>query len=368
MTQTSVYKTPFRSLKNELRAIWDSNQSLYHAVLLSPVVRGNELEKSIELLEPAEVGGVLAASVRLPSTNFAHHAHYFFGSQSAYTRLWGVLNGLEGWMSAIPRELVPEFDLPRVSHHGDRNAALWASLVYYLAWKADVAYLQAELECQEAANDTYYYRWPEFPQPTGADPRYLLIHQKAPSVNPVEWKLKFEQSGYQLPAVVDAYFETDFILNSLAAIDVLLSLDQESALDVTEQGTPAQLKPIRNSKGRSHEIAREVKKLRAMLTCHHSPSNVDRNGDPVSPLTGYEIAQKMSWTSNGVNKVPSKVTRRMQELFGPDPMAAYARAFARDVDRKGYVLLREDGTRDVVSSQDYKKEMDKIIDGIDAPE
>jgi hypothetical protein len=367
MPQVSDYKAPFRKLKTELRAIWDLNQSLYHAVLFSPTSGGSHLGKSIDLLEPAIEGKVTVATVLLPSNVLAHHAHYFFGSKAAYDRLWHVLDGVEGWMSAIPRQLVPEFDLPRISHHGSRNAALWASLVYYLAWKADVAYLQPELECQEQANDTYFYRWPEFPQPPEADPRYLLIHQKV-TENPAVWKSKFEQANYKLPEVVDAYFESDFILNSLAAVDILLSLDQEDDFGEGTNAPPLQLKPIQSKKVRSKKIEKEVKKLRAVLVAHHHPDNVDNDNNLVAPLTGYEIAQKMGWESKGVNRVPSRVTRRMQVIFGPEPMAAYARLFIREARPDGFVMLCDDGTSEIVSYRDYNKEMNKLIEELDAPE
>jgi hypothetical protein len=253
-------------------------------------------------------------------------------------------------MDKIPGGFVPAFDIPADRNQTHRNTLRWVSLVYYLAWASEAVYLDAELEYQASVDRIGFFPWEECPQPPGCLPFQWLIHQGVSSGRVPKWKQKFEDYGERIPDVIDAYLTDELIKSSLMAIDILVFvLNGERRLEAVEKEVDD--KRPKADRPRTRKVEREVKLLQNFLAGWHNPNRPepaegkgDEDWDPLKPLTAFQIAEKLNWITPRGRLDQSKVSRRMEVVYGPDPMAKYAATFpdADAADRLGTRL--RDGT------------------------
>ncbi len=173
---TSNWKLPFLQFRDQIRPLFNSGINVFHGIVMAPCYDSNQVKEAVDELEAAITGKILVAIVETPTKNCKHHAHYFFGDEAACRVFEKSLDGLDRWIRAIPKNLLPEFHVPVSQFTKYRNTTKWACLVYYLAWELDLAYLQGMVEIRPFVANTSFVPWTDWPQPDGIDPRPLLIH------------------------------------------------------------------------------------------------------------------------------------------------------------------------------------------------
>lgn len=343
------WKTPFLRFRDRIRPHFDAGVQLYHGVLMAPYHDSSEVVEAVNALEAAIAGKTLAAEVETPTRNCKHHAHYFFGEEGACRVFARSLTDLDRWIKNIPKGLLPEFQIALGQHSRYRDMAKWACLVYYIAWEFDLPYLQGRVEFQPLVADGTFDLWSSLPQPDGCDPRPLLIHQgdTAGELRPLI--AKFFDDGQYLPEIIDAYLpgnegesmSADFISASLAAVDVLVyMIDQVRGEEPAKQNEVSSSIKKRSSKTR--RVSSDTKLLKGFLRIHHDPRET---GEKASiPLNYEQIAEGMEWFSNSNKPLQSRVSRRMTEIFGPNPMVKYRSMFQKVDFRKGLYTRLKDGS------------------------
>ena len=323
---------------------------------MAPFHEGKDLKEVVENLDPGDRGKVKVAVIETPTEGCQFHAHYFFGDSGGCKLLGHALSGIDDWMRAVPKELLPRFNVPCDGMYEPfRNLVTWANLVYYLAWEIDAPYLQAAVEHQARIEEVGFFPWSEWPQPAGCDPRPLLIHQGDNSGQFEKMLRRFgESEEFQwCPDIIDAYLvgeeiSGEFISASLCAIDILVfMLDQvrgDEAVKQNELTTPIKRKSTKRS-----DIAKDIMLLKAFLRHHHDPNKNDETAQ--EPLTAEQIAEAMQWVNKAGEPVQSRASRRMSDIFGPDAMNKYRGLFGGDIKR-GFRKILGDETRDLEAIAD----------------
>ena len=265
------WKTPFLNLRDQLRPVYDANERIYHGVLMAPHHDSIDVEEAVSELEAAFEGKKLVRTIDTPTDGCSHHAHYYFGSNSAVNHLGRSLVGIEEWIQAVPETLIPEFQIPIVPNQVDCNLVRWANLVYFLAWEIDTPYLGALVEYQALTFETGFFPWIEWPQPPDCDPRPWRIHQGDGVGRITSWESKFCDNDQWLPEIIDAFLQGDlmireFLAASLTAIDCLVymleqvrekqSLQQNEFTNVIKKrpsgSCESTMTPMRQGSGRTH--------------------------------------------------------------------------------------------------------------------
>jgi hypothetical protein len=359
----SDWKLPFLRLRDQIRPSFNSRVKLYHGILMAPFHEGKDLKDVVENLDPCDRGKVKVAVIETPTEGCQFHAHYFFGDSGGCKLLGHALSGIDDWMRAVPKELLPRFNVPCDGMYEPfRNLVTWANLVYYLAWEIDAPYLQAAVEHQARVEEVGFFPWSEWPQPAGCDPRPLLIHQGDNSGQFEKMLRRFgESEEFQwCPDIIDAYLvgeeiSGEFIAASLSAIDILVfMLDQVRGDEAVKQNELTT--PIRRKSTKRSRIANDIMLLKAFLRVYHDP-NVNMK-TAQEPLTAEQIAELMGWVNKAGEPVQSRASRRMSNIFGPDAMNKYRALFEGNL-KKGFWKILGDATRDldaIASSDDHDSE------------
>ena len=332
---TSDWKAPFLRFRDQIRPLFDAGVNVHHGVVMAPCHDGGEIDEAVNELEAAIEGKDLVATVETPTKNCKHHAHYFFGDEAACRVFEKSLEGLDRWIRAMPKNLLPEFHLPVDQFAKYRNITKWACLVYYLAWELDLVYLRSMVEIRPEVADTAFFPWSEWDQPDGSDPRPLLIHQgdREGDLHPLI--SKFAAEGKRLPEIIDAYLQgesmaAEFITASLAAVDALVFvLDQVRDQESTK---PKKISSsVKKKSTRPGRVSADVLLLKAFLRHHHDFRETGEKA--LIPLTADQIAEAMQWLNEDGKPVQSRASRRMLDVFGPGAMNKYKRAFLGDIKR-----------------------------------
>lgn len=325
MSTSNDWRTPFKELCVGLRSLYDANLNLFHGVLLSTRRTREELKPTFGMLEPAHFGETLLRSIEADTAGASFHGHLFFANdRRVLDQLGRLLDGIENWMDTVPSGVLPGFEIPKVGSQVDRNLIRWVSIVYYLAWSSDKPYLDLEIEFEQEIGVLPFLPWGECPQPP-CRPLEWLTHRSSASAALLKIKTQFEQRGERFPDVVHAYLTGEFIASSMAAIDILIYvLHGERKSKSRKQ--PDYVKKLKRTKQGKSKTDKEVERLSAILIWYHSPDlNRDCNATPKEPLTQLQIAEKMEWTAKKQSTLTSRASRRMEKIFGTDPMEAYKR-------------------------------------------
>ena len=341
------WKAPFLNLREQVRPLFDSDTRLYHGILMAPFHKQKALKEVVKNLPAAGMAKECVATIETPTDGCDFHAHFFFGDSGGCKILGQALDGIEDWMRAVPKELLPRFDVPSntlVSAY--QNLVTWTSLVYYLAWELDAPYLQATVEYQPRLEEVSSAPWSNWPQPKGCDPKPVLLHQETSSGDFYKFLERFGEPNedYWCPDIIGAFLTADpmcaeFIKASLAAIDVLVfMLDRVRGPEVVKQKKPLNRKKLR----RNDEATREVTYLKIFLREHHDPRQ--NPATALKPLTVEEIAGHMGWNEPGAQV---KASRRMAKIFGPNAMKKYKSIFLEGNVRRGFIKLLGDGSREI---------------------
>ena len=360
---TSDWKAPFLQFKDRIRPLFDAGVNLFHGVLIAPSYTSSEVTEAVDDLEAAISGKVLVAAIETPTRNCKHHAHYFFGDESACRVFEKSLEGLDRWIRAIPKNLLPEFHLPVDQSTKYRNITKWACIVYYLAWELDLAYLRGMVEIRPTVADSAFEPWADWPQPDGNDPRPLLIHQGDSAGDLQPLIEKFAADGKHLPEIIDAYLQgeslgAEFITTSLSAVDVLVfMLDQIRGQESARQNELAC--SIKRKPKRGGRVTTDVTLLKAFLRIHHDPRETGKKA--LDPLTTEQIAIAMEWFAKSGKPLQSKASRRMTEIFGSNAMEKYRSIFQGNI-RSGFKRILGDGSRDIEAMADTDEEDDDDLD------
>lgn len=345
------WRSPFRKFRDRIRVLYDANQQIYHSVLMTPFHSGEQSSDVVNEMEPVYEGHGLLSEIPIPTDGRGHHAHYFFGDNGAFQQLGRELNGVRGWIQSIPKQLLSEFDVPRLPNQTDENIVYWTNLVYQVAWKIDAPYLQATVEFRPDHAGGAFLPWDACSQPLDIDPRPLLFQYGNPTVRFGQWPAKFETDQRQPPEVIDAYLCAEesivgeFLYCSLTAIDALIYIVElkQAEKTYTEQN------PIRRNRNKKNTpIHRDIAILFDFLRMHHFVDIVDKEkGDPMKPLTQTEIAVALEWFLPNGNPDQVKVTRRMKSLFGQRPMEQYHAILNSESPVDGFIKARTNGGNDV---------------------
>jgi hypothetical protein len=346
---TLDWKAPFLQFRDQIRPLFDSGVKLYHGVLMAPFHEREELTEVVRSLEACHEGKTTVAVIETPTDGCNYHAHYFFGDSGGCQLLGHALSGIDDWLRAVPRALLPEFNVPCNScYKPDGDLATWVSVVYYLAWEINAPYLQGAVEYQESIEEIVFYPWSEWPQPEGCDPRSLLIHQGNDSTQFEKFLERFGMSEEfrWCPDIIDAYLlNGEFVAASLAAIDVLVFMLEQIRGKDTVVPQNASAPHRKNRQSRSRRVSNDLILLREMLAELHNP---EIHGEKaLIPLTAERIATALEWISKSGKPLQARVSRRMAELFGPNGMEKYRKLFDRGKISPGIFNRNSDGTRAV---------------------
>lgn len=340
------WKLPFRKLRNRLRVLHDANCQLYHVVLMTPS-HSHEEAVVVNELEPVYEGHNLVAEIVMPTAEGSYHAHCFFGDNGAFQQLGRELNGIRGWIQKIPKTLISEVSIPRLTNQTNENIVYWTSLVYQVAWALDVPYLQATVEFRPDHAEGAFLPWDECPQPLECDPRSLLFQNGELAVQIAEWQSQFTSEQLQPPEVIDAYLCAEesivgeFLYRSLIAIDALVYvLEQEQAEQSIQRRNP-----IRQNPAKQKQMKKDTAELLTIIREHFSGD--DKELSPLKPLTQKEMAERLSWELPDGTPDQVKVSRRMKMLFGDNPQKGYHKLFYSKSPGKGNSNRRGDGGYDV---------------------
>ena len=348
----SDWKAPFLKLRDQIRPLFDSGVKLYHGILMAPFHERKDLDEVVQNMEACSRGKTKVAYFETPTVGCKVHAHYFFGDSGGCNVLGHALSGIDDWMRAVPKELLPKFTVPCESAFKPyKDLATWTSLVYYLAWEIDAPYLQAAVEQQARVEEVSSDPWSDWPQPEGCDPRPFLIHQGDTSGQFEKMLLRFSQCEEfrWCPDIIGAYvvgeqISGEFISASLAAIDVLVfMLDQVRGQELAKQNELSS--PIKRKSTKPRRVSYDVMMLKGFLKLHHDPRETGEKA--LIPLTTKQIAEYMQWFNENGEPVQSRASRRMEDIFGPDAMSKYKVAFEGDFDIRGFKKSLEDGSCDI---------------------
>lgn len=343
------WKESFKQLKDKLQVLYDANLNVYHGILMAPFHDANEVGDVVSELEASYSGEQLLAEINVPTDDCRHHAHYFFGNNNGLLNLKRSLDGIEDWIEAIPKSLVPNFQIPKLNNQVEENLVRWANLVYFLAWKVKSPYLQAMVEYKASINGGGSFPWEECPQPSGCDPRPLLIHQEGSSNQMHELKAKFSGEDLIIPDIIDAYLIgenmiMEFIACSITAIDCLTLMLEQKVIEVASD-MDLEIKD-RKKRSKSSKVENEIEMLKNFLIGYHKSEQI--KGNIFCPLTAEEIAFKMEWVSENERPLQPKVSRRMRSIFGENPMEKYRAVFQDDAPApRGFKKVNDDGSVDL---------------------
>lgn len=345
MESTADWKEPFRELRKVIRSTFDLNESLYHTVLLAPELSESDLDEVVFELEANYSGKTLASRIQVPTKSCKYHAHYFFGSKRCYQMLEEALDGIEGWLKAIPEGLLAEFRLPQLFSHHERNVVLWANLVYYLSDKLDCGYLESFVEYQLDSPVGTFELWNTLPQPSEANPLEILIHQGEGENDLASLLSQFQQGNFRFPDVVDAYLFLgegmigDFIRSSLIALDGI-EFRLEGPVGTGALPSPkSTTKSTRRSRKPRSTSRTDIVILAYTLIAHHQRGTTY---DVTRPLIAAEIIELLKSSSSGTQISQPTVNRRMEKLFNSNnPMREYRNILNKNVEALvAYLLIR----------------------------
>ena len=119
----------------------------------------------------------------------------------------------------------------------------------------------------------------------------------------------------------------------MAAIDILVYVmhgeRRERPKEIEDYA-----KSLAVKKRGSEKADKEVEILKYFLLNYHNPwENTDLDVNPEMPLTADQIGEKLGWRGNP-RTVASRVSRRMEQIFGKDPMKKYGQELAKGVHSK----------------------------------
>ncbi len=319
------WRSPFLALKDQLLAVYDSNPRLYHGVMMAFRHERRELKEVVNSLEPAFNAKQLVHEVSLPTPGCSYHGHFYFGEDNIPVhQLQRHLSGCREWIAAIPKELLPPLQPPRLTSQADADLTLWTELVYQLAFLAEAPYFTAVAEFQEQAGATTFFLWHECPQPAGCDPVPWLLRPLESEQDIIDCEDSFRIEGFRLPDIIGAYLEQEFILSSIAAVDVLVFM-----LEGLKEKALRTKKTKRRRRGEAGKKAEEeAAQLVLKIGLEHKKRR--EQGIDDRPLKAEEMAELMGWYSGNGTPSQYKVSRRLKKHFGTDPMQAYKEAFEDD--------------------------------------
>lgn len=318
------WKRPFENLQQQLTPLVESNQGLFHGILMTPLHGRDEATQFANYLEPAQMADDLVGVVETPTRGCGFHAHYFYGDKKALILLQDLLSQLHTWVGAIPSGLLPEFTLPAIRNQKSKNLVLWSNLVYALAWRFDRWYFRACGEYQQRLDRIDFRPWEDLIQPPGVDLRAVLTHQK-PGANEFQtWVPRFDAAARKIPEYVGAYLQDtgshlcgEFLRASHAAIDLLGTLGSGSNRGVL---TPPAYKMALPTRKRRRTTRSNLKKgesltedgdvLLSFLIHHHGCHSGKPNYQPIGQK---QIAKELSERIDGWNQ--SRVSRSLDKLM-----------------------------------------------------
>ena len=354
MPSEDAWKRPFRELRDKFCFYYDSYQSLYHQVVFFPHYEAMDPQQCQELLEFTDLGfdgNKVIREILTPGSRIAKHVHYFYGRNlvqldSACTLLERELVHAVDWISNIPSTLVPQFVIPKYGDPRKAGLIAWTSLVYFLANQIDSPYLSCEITCGN--HDETLEAWELWPKPREFDPLKLLFHHVDPYEEVELWKEVFwgvDDDDYYLPDMIDGCLVCrtgvpDFITSSVTAIDCLLYMWEPIVKERKDAASPKQA--ATRTRSRTTRIKREEAWLKQYLLDHMRKAEADLS---LKPLKWEEIARAMEWFNKDGKPLQPRVTRRMQQIFGPRPMEKYQACYGSDGGiKKGIFILMADGS------------------------
>lgn len=327
MGSRADWKEPFRDLKKVFRSFYDLNRSLYHTVLISPVIPEKDLGDVVDGLEASISGKQLVARIQVPTKNCEYHAHYFFGDSNCYAAIKASLKNLDYWLRAVPKGLLPQSRLPQLFSHDEHNVVLWTNLVYALSEKLDLGYLDDFIEYQFDPPNGTFLLWESLDKPNESNPGDVLLHHGKGDNDLAPLLAAFEKGGFEFPDVVDAYLflgdemTGDFVRSSMMALDGLLQMpDVEPTASLTKISSASSAHVKKRSQRK--QVTADVTLLAHFLIVKHGQG---KGRDPNKPLTWNEIDKGMGWNSPG----NSKVSRRMARIFQKGGMQEYGDILGR---------------------------------------
>lgn len=342
------WKSPFFKLAESIRLLFESDVRLYHHILLAPFHHPKEIQGAVNTLEGAYLGKAVVAVTATPTAGSLWHAHYFFGDSAGYKLLGKALDGIEDWILGIPKGLIPRFHISCSAPVSHSNVVRWACLVYYLAWELDRTYFQAMVEQQFHANVSTFELWSDDLTKDFFDPRPILIQQGncTETLQALNRQIQVDGSNLRCPQIIGAYLLgeqicAEFVSASLVAIDVLtFVLDEMRAPDGSANSGIST--PIKRRR-RRRNIANDVIQLKTALKIKH---DFRQYGEvALMPMTADEIAEMMGWYREPSGELATeRVSRRMEDIFGLNPMEKYRALFQRDDQLTGLLTRLDDDT------------------------
>lgn len=342
----SDWKAPFLEFRDQIRPLFDSGVKLYHGILMSPFHERDEIKEVVKNQAAADLGQSLAFSVDTPTDDCKYHAHYFYGDNSTCLLLAEALSGVDDWIRDVPKGLLPILNFQCRKSSRD-VMAVWANLVYCLAWECDPPYLQATVEYQSRVHEVSSHEWYFGSWPENCDPRPILIQQGDPRGRFGNLLESFTDEQW-CPDIIGAYlrgepFCGDLIGASLAAVDVLVFMLEQIRGQETEESKKLTTSAKMKLQSRSRRISNEIILLRELLEERH---NFEIHGQKARiPLTAEQIAIAMEWYSESGKPLQARVSRRMAEYYRTkNGMEKYRRLFIRGLPPKGTFNKNPDGT------------------------
>lgn len=121
----SNWKLPFLRFRDRIRPLFDSGVKLYHGILMAPFHERKDVKDVVENLDPCFRGKSKVAEIETPTEGCQFHSHYFFGDSGGCKVLEHALLGIHDWIQAVPKELLPRFDVScKHMHEPYRNLAM----------------------------------------------------------------------------------------------------------------------------------------------------------------------------------------------------------------------------------------------------
>lgn len=305
---------PFMNLRNKLRPFVEANVNLHHDVFLSGLDTEAHVSPTLEELEPwytYRKAPVQIIPLQFENGAWAHHC--FFGQDAkGFHVLTNELRDLMRWLRLVPENILPKFKKPRTKNREWRNVITWMSLLYYLAWKHQDEFLQAELLCSDSDVDLSCYPWDSSPAFPDCDPVSLITLTPHSDKNLGLWRPGGGTEEYRYPEFIEAFLTTDVLRASMTVVMLLKYYGTDPCEQTSEAGTGINIRQLVADMRRKKE--REARRKRpndlpmgllgVLVQYHHK-----EDGTIIENPLGSEQIEEM------MNLPQEKISRLMKQIF-----------------------------------------------------
>jgi hypothetical protein len=352
MEKANDWQENLDQLRKRLEPLAGRSSELYHAMLISPMLKRDELDLPVSKLEPLlnekpvpplleklmPPGSAyfnrptIVQEIALDTPSCGFHGHFFIAEdRTIFEQFTEALSGIYKWLKELRgAHLLSWINVPGSLSEKTRELIHWVSLVYHYGYEKESHHLYVN---QHFWPDSTYFStflWSECPILSNHRKGWLT-YQDEQSFDAKTRNILKDYSKQKIPPpeAIEMCLEQDLVRSSLSVIDVMLyQLPTERSRKKAAEKRSVEW-GLQELRGISSYILMEAGTILITLQGLHG---MGRKDDPTFRITGsppkYWSQKKVAdhigkRGKNGKPFSPETISRRYDVIFGPTPKKKY---------------------------------------------